>query len=77
MIKIILGVFLGVGLVVAVTNSPHVAPLYSQAIYDCGVRISNGVNMKIEGAHISGHKKGICIDGSFSGSISNNTVVIP
>ena len=72
---LLLGVVIGVGSTVAITASTYVAPLYSQAIYDCGIRVSSHASGgAVDGFVVSGAKIGICVDVGSSLTTADNTV---
>lgn len=72
------GLILGASFAIAITASPWVAPLYSQAIYDCGVRVASGVTARaIQSFQIpAGHKYGMCIDGGSTVNVSDTITVV-
>lgn len=74
MINVACGFLLGVIATILITFTPSVAPVYSQAIYDCGVRVASGVTgLSVTDGEIVGHRIGICIDpGAKALWISNN-----
>lgn len=60
----VLGAFvLGAASTIFVTTRDQVAPWYSRAIYDCGIRIGAGATgWTLSDFKITGHKWGVCVD---------------
>ena len=66
------GVIIGLALAVFITSTDAVAPWYSQAIYDCGIRVASGVSSgTISNALISGHRFGYCQDALININLTN------
>lgn len=76
MIRLACGFVLGAVATILVTLTPSIAPIYSQAIYDCGVRVASGVTgLSVTDGEIIGHRIGICIDpGAKALWVSNNFI---
>jgi hypothetical protein len=73
---ILIAFLAGSAATVFVTSRPTVAFWYSQAIYDCGIRVSSGVSGgTISGFNIVGHKYGYCQDTDESAvSLTSNRI---